>query len=176
MHLAPCSSPDCQHTARYKTQFCSRHGGGDRCRFPGCNRAVRIVRQGLQLCSDHGLRRCLSTGCKKLVMAPSVGCSEHADTVICKEIGCRAPVCGKKGRCRVHSVRYPCATTGCTRNRRAGHSVCAKHGGNNTCKVEGCDFVGRKAGYCNGHSFLAGKVSLAFIDGFKHVLPFPQDM
>ena len=55
-----CSNGECYGRAEGRTEFCTRHGGGNRCKYPGCDKGAQVT----QFCFNHGGgKRCEQPGC-----------------------------------------------------------------------------------------------------------------
>ena len=98
-----CIEPNCNKSARGKTDKCVEHGGGKRCIEPNCNKSS----QGkTDKCKAHGGgKRCIEPNCNKSAQGKTDKCVEHGG-------GTRCPNCIDWIDSRSGSIKYDgyCAT------------------------------------------------------------------
>jgi len=72
-----CRAPGCQSCAANSISLlCKRHGGGKRCKYEGCTKSAA----GQGLCKKHGGgRRCTFPNCTKSAASTSEFCSRYAN-------------------------------------------------------------------------------------------------
>jgi hypothetical protein len=90
----------CMRVARGSDPFCITHGGGRRCRLPGCNKSARGKES---FCKAHGGgRRCQQEGCTKSAEGRSEFCHTHGGGTRCTVEGCSKAARGATGLCISH--------------------------------------------------------------------------
>ena len=115
-----CEVLDCDMVAQSRKR-CKRHGGGPRCRHPGCTNSS----QGKGRCRTHGGgKQCITPDCTS-------GAQQH-------------------GFCSRHGGAKLCVEEQCNRHSR-GSGLCAFHGGGKRCSVADCKNGSRLSGRCSLH-------------------------
>ena len=107
-HKYRCKFPYCSRKRRDRaSNRCIHHGGGKKCKFPGCKTAVHFLSIGKgQYCTRHGGGyRCKISGCNSRAMNRiDLLCSMHTDRINCYFPHCKnrastyykdIPVCGR---------------------------------------------------------------------------------
>ncbi len=101
-----CKEQGCDNSARGKTDFCKKHGGGKRCKEQGCDKSAV---DKFDFCKSHGGGdRCKENGCDKSAIDKFDFCKKHGGGKRCKENGCDKSAQGKTDFCISHGGGKRC--------------------------------------------------------------------
>ena len=139
-----CAHPGCKpNQAKGATDFCARHGGGNRCAHKeGCTKSAQGA---TEYCIVHGGgKRCAhKEGCTKSAIGATNFCKIHGGGKRCahKE-GCTKSAEGATDFCSIHGGGKRCAhKEGCTKSALGATEFCSIHGGGKRCAhKEGCTY------------------------------------
>lgn len=163
-----CRYEGCTSKSRGKSRLCIRHGGGKKCKEPGCFTSVPIINSHKgQYCRRHGGGfRCNMEFCNSVAyykIGEKYFCGKHTGVLKCVHYNCNSINIAKKTNkyCIKHyrNKIMKCFHPNCLSNAVSPYSsqetaFCKKHGGGITCKIEGCDIktiYSRKIPYCYKH-------------------------
>jgi hypothetical protein len=141
----------CKSLARNKSDFCKKHGGGDRCKYENCDKTTQ---GNTDFCASHGGgTKCSEEGCDSIAKGAIGKCIKHGGGKRCKFEGCDSSAKGKTDFCISHGggkrCKYP---EGCDKSAERNTDFCVRHGGGKRCKFEGCDKGSAgKTDYCKRH-------------------------
>jgi len=143
-------SDGCENLARSKSDFCKKHGGGDRCKKDGCNKSSQ---GNTFFCVEHGGgNRCKYEGCNTSARNKDDYCIKHGGGKRCKNDGCKSSSKGNTDYCITHGGGKRCKIDDCKSSAERGTDFCVKHGGGKRCKQDGCDkSAAGKTDYCKSH-------------------------
>jgi hypothetical protein len=126
-----CEEEGCTSSARGKTNFCKRHGGGKRCEEEGCTSSA-IGKTNF--CITHGGgKRCEEEGCTSSAIGKTNFCITHGGGKRCEEEGCTSSAKGKTNFCITHGGGKRCEEEGCTSSAQGKTNFCITHGGGLRC-------------------------------------------
>ncbi len=143
----------CDNLARSKSDFCKKHGGGDRCKYENCDKSSQ---GNTDFCVEHGGgNRCKYEGCYTSSRNNDDFCIKHGGGKRCKyPEGCDKSAKGNTEFCISHGggkrCKYP---EGCDKSAERNTDFCVRHGGGKRCKYpEGCSkSAAGKTEYCKSH-------------------------
>jgi hypothetical protein len=126
-----CKEDGCEISARGKTDFCKKHGGGKRCIEDGCKSSAR---DKTDFCISHGGgKRCIEDGCKSSARGKTDFCISHGGGKRCKEDGCKSTARSKSDFCKSHGGGNRCKEQGCDNSAQGKTDFCISHGGGDRC-------------------------------------------
>ena len=126
-----CNEPNCDKSARGKTDKCKAHGGGKRCNEHNCDKST----QGkTDKCIAHGGgKRCNETNCDKSALGKTDKCAAHGGGKRCNEPNCDKSALGKTDKCKAHGGGKRCNEPNCDKSAEGKTDKCIAHGGGKRC-------------------------------------------
>ena len=144
-----CVTDECYKRA-CSTNFCSGHGGGERCQHSNCDLGA-IGSTGF--CSGHGGgKRCQHSDCDLGAQGSTDYCSKHGGGKRCQHLDCGIGAQGSTDYCIAHGGGKRCQHLDCDVGALIPTDFCSKHGGGKRCQQLGCDIGAQgSTDYCIGH-------------------------
>ena len=132
-----CVEPNCNVSARGKTDKCVAHGGGKRCNELNCNASARGK---LNKCVSHGGgKRCNELNCNTSAQGKTNKCIAHGGGKRCNEKNCNVSAIGKTDKCKSHGGGKRCNEPNCNMSARDKTNKCIAHGGGKRCNETICN-------------------------------------
>ena len=128
-----CIVDECKSSAQGKTDFCKKHGGGNRCSIEDCPSSARSK---TDFCVSHGGgNRCSIEDCQSSARSNSELCVKHGGGNRCSIEDCQSSATGKTEFCVSHGGGNRCSIEDCQSSAIGKTDFCNKHGPQHTCTL-----------------------------------------
>lgn len=125
-----CQHGDCSQEVNSRAKWCPEHSTAKRCTYEGPEGVcMRVARGSDPHCITHGGgRRCRLPGCNKSARGKESFCKAHGGGKRCQEHGCTKSAEGKSEYCHTHGGGTRCTMEGCNKAARGATGLCISHG------------------------------------------------